>query len=153
MKFITAYSQKITYPSVVGSPEYTEKRVVFSPDGNMSLKDGRIRNRQDEINSFKEDCIVSNLIKRYENGDQMALVRGASGAYCDIREMPENIHQATKLMRNVEGVYNSLPDDVRASYSDLNSFLECFVNQEKFNGFVSKFQKKEIPKTEVKADA
>lgn len=147
MKFLTAYSEKVSYPSEVGVREYTEQRVVFSPDGNMSLKDGCKRDRQDEINSFKDDCIVSNLVKRYENGDQMALMRGMKGAFCDLREMPENIHQATKLMRNVEGVYNRLPDHVRSSYTDLNSFLECFVNQEKFDSFVKKFDVQRNVKT------
>lgn len=134
--FYTAYSSRREYHSNSGQAEYIEKTVRFLPDGNMELVDGKVRDRQAEIDSYKESCIVSNLIKRFENGDSLALSRGAQGAFIDITSFPKNAHEALKLNRSVETLYDSLGDDIKAKYTDLSSFCEAFSSQDKFNDFM-----------------
>lgn len=158
--FLTAYSDKPRVSSPVGSPEYQEVSVRFSPDGNMSLKLGKIRNRQTEINSYKEGCDVNNLVRRYENGDQLALLRDNTGAYADLSQMPQNIHEAQKLSRNVENLYNSMGDDIKSKYANVGEFAEAFSSQDKFNDFVKHargcIEKRTEPykkPAEVKSDA
>lgn len=141
MKFLTAYSVKPKASSPVGKSEYVEAHVKYSPDGNLTLEYGKPRDRQAEINSYKESCIVSNLVKRYENGDQLALLRGNPGCFADLSQMPSNIHEAQKLSRNVETLYNSLGEDVRQSYPTLTEFTEAFSTQDKFKDFVSNANK------------
>lgn len=163
MRFLTAYSPKPKASSPVGNREYVEAHVKFSPDGNLSLEYGKPRDRQTEINSYKESCIVSNLVKRYENGDQLALLRGNPGCFADLSQMPANIHEAQKLSRNVETLYNSLGDDVRANYATLAEFTEAFSTVDKFKDFVKTARtvvnkraaaaKAAAPVKEVKTDA
>lgn len=163
MKFRSAYSHNAARSTAVGSRYYNEGRVIFSPDGNMSLEVGKERDRFTEIQSYKDSCDVNMIIKRYENGDQTALLRSNSGVYCDVSSMPKNIHEAVKLSRSVESMYNSMGDDVKSFYPTLNEFTEAFSSQDKFNSFVKNSQKvikaraekfkKAEPKKEVTADA
>lgn len=134
--FLTAYGPKKKASTPVGSSEYREYRVKFSPDGNLKLEAGELKNRQMQINSYKESCIVSNLVKRYENGDQLALLRDNTGVYCDLSQMPKDIHEAQKLSRNVENLYNSMGDDIKSKYANVGEFAEAFSSQDKFNDFV-----------------
>lgn len=124
-----------------GSQYYTEGRVIFDPDGNMHLERGKQRDRLAEIQSYKDSCDVNNIIKRYENGDSMALLRDNTGVYCDISSMPRNIHEAVKLSRDVEAVYNSMGDDVKAYYPTLGDFSAAFGSEDGFKGFITNAQK------------
>lgn len=119
-----------------GNPIYREARVVFSPDGNMKLEYGKERNRHNEIQSYKDSCDVNNIVRRYENGDQTALLRNNTGVYCDISQMPQNIHEAVKLSKSVDNLYNSLGSDVKQLYPDVMSFTEAFSDVAHFDGFL-----------------
>lgn len=151
-KFFSVYSGS----TPVGSPEYYEKKVVFSPDGNMSLETGKLRNRQVELNSYKDSCDVNKIIQRYENGDQTALLRDNTGAYCDLSVLPKDIHAAKKLSRDVESLYNSMGDDVKLKFGTLEEFISAFSSKDKFNDFLSVFKERDnvVAKAkEVSADA
>lgn len=154
---------KIYTPS--GSPEYVESHVKFLPDGNMVLEPGKIRNRQAEINSYKASTDVNNLIKRYENGDQLALLRDNTGAYADLSEMPKNIHEAERLSKQIRAVYDSMGSDIKDKYRTVDEFLCAFSTDSNFSDFIhfsqdvvkkraEKFAKsKDIKSKEVKSDA
>lgn len=120
-----------------GNRYYTEARVIFDPDGNMHLESGKERDRIAEIQSYKDSCDVNLLIKRYQNGDQTALLRDNTGVFCDLSSMPTNNHEAVKLSRNVESLYDSLGDDFKVLYPSLGDFLGAFSDQTKFDRFVN----------------
>lgn len=136
MKFLTRYSSKPHVGSAVGSPEYQEARVVFSPDGNLSLEYGKVRNRQSEINSYADSCDVNKLVKRYENGDQLALLRDNTGVYADLSKMPKTIHEAQGLMRSIHSLYDHMGDDIKSKYGTLNDFVSAFSTKSAFDEFV-----------------
>lgn len=160
MSFRSRYSNRPVHKTCTGSPEYKEVRVKFSPDGNMSLEYGKVHNRQDEINSFKGACDVNMMIRRYENGDSLALMRNPNGAYADLSDVPENIHEMRKLARNAESIYSKMGDDIKALYPTFGEFTEAFSSVEKFEQFrkntseVIKNRKSAYEKRkEVKSDA
>lgn len=136
MKFRTAYSEKKQHFSNSGSSEYTEVRVRRSPDGNISAEYGKKHDRQAEINSYKGACDVKKMIQRFEAGDQTALMRNPNGVFADLSALPKNIHEAQKLSSEVNSLYESLGDDIKARYSDVNAFCEAFSSRDKFNEFV-----------------
>lgn len=123
-----------------GSRYYYESRVIFDPDGNMHLESGKERDRVAEIQSYKDSCDVNNLIKRYQNGDAAALMRDNTGVFCDISSMPRNVHEAVKLSRDVESVYNSMGDDIKAFYPTLSDFTAAFSSQSGTNEFLANVQ-------------
>lgn len=161
MKIISAYAPKCRASTVVGSPEYCECSVKFSPDGNMFIERGKVKNRQAEINSYKESCMVANLVKRYENGDQLALLRGNTGAYADLSDLPKNIHEAQKLSRSIHSLYDSMGDDIKAKYANVEEFCTAFSTKSSFDEFVSfsrdvvkqRASKVKKPESEVKSNA
>lgn len=156
MIFLSAYSEKCKAATSSGFPEYVEKIVKFSPDGNMYLEDGSTRNRQAEINSYKASCDVNLMIKRYENGDQLALLRDNTGAYCDLSSLPKNIHDATKLRKQIGDLYSSMGDDVKVKYRNLNEFLCAFStkgNFDEFCGFVGDIVKQRMSKSNSGGDS
>lgn len=159
MKILSAFSKKIPASTCVGSPEYVECTVKFAPDGNMFLESGAVRNRQAEINSYKESCIVANLIKRYENGDQLALLRDNTGSYADLSGLPKNIHEAEKLSRSIHSLYDSMGDDIKAKYGNVEEFCSAFSTKSSFDEFVSfsrdvvKQRLEKVSQSEVKSDA
>lgn len=136
MVFRSAYSKHVRSLSPCGCRFYKEARVVFSPDGNLSLEYMKERDRYAEIQSYKESCDVNNLVKRYENGDQTALLRNHSGVYCDLASMPKNVHEMHQLAHNVESLYQSMGADIKAAFPDSKAFSEAFSNQDKFNEFL-----------------
>lgn len=133
MKFVSAFSPKPKTFTNPGNQFYNEGRVVFEPDGNMKLEVLKERDRFIEIQSYKDSTDVSMLIKRYQNGDQTALLRSNSGVFCDISSMPRNIHEAKQLYKNVENLYISMGDDIKAVYNDPMAFAEAFTSADKFN--------------------
>lgn len=136
MKIYSAYSRRLTKVTTnVGSPEYVEAIVKFSPDGNMFLEYGKTKNRQDEINSYKAACDVNMLVRRYENGDQLALLRDNTGAFADLSNLPRHIHEAQALSNQVNTLYNSMGADIKARYSNVYDFLEAFSTEVKFKDF------------------
>lgn len=160
MKILSAFSSKTKASTCPGASEYVEAVVRFSPDGNMFLEHGKVRDRQSEINSYKEACDVNILIRRYENGDQLALLRDNTGAFADLSTMPKNIHEAERLSKNVNALYSSMGDDIKAKYRDVNEFLGAFStksNFEEFCGFAHEIVKKRsesyVKKKEDKPDA
>lgn len=154
MVILSAFSKsKIKASTCCGTPEYTESIVRFSPDGNMYLEEGAKRNRQNEINSYKDSCDVNMMIRRYENGDQLALLRDNTGAYADLSTLPKSIHEADKLQKQITSVYNSMGDDIKAQYRTLDEFLCAFStdsNFAEFCGFANEVVKKRAEKFKSK---
>lgn len=142
MMFISAFSKKPKVYTNPGNQFYNEGRVVFEPDGNMKLEVLKVRDRFVEIQSYKDSTDVNMLIKRYENGDQTALLRSNSGVFCDISSMPRNIHEAKQLYKNVENLYTSLGDDIKAAYKDPMAFAEAFTSSDKFKALVKTVSKR-----------
>lgn len=137
MKFRSAYSEKKQHFSKIGSPEYTEVRVRRSPDGNISAEYGKKHDRQAEINSYKGACDVKKMIQRFEAGDQTALMRNPNGVFADLSALPRNIHEAHKLSSDVNALYESMGDDIKARYQNLDEFCEAFSSQDNFKEFLS----------------
>lgn len=154
MKILSAFSTKRKASTCVGSPEYTESIVRFSPDGNLFLEQGAKRNRQNEINSYKDSCDVNMMIRRYENGDQLALLRDNTGAYADLSTLPKNIHEADKLQKRINSLYDSMGDDIKAKYGSVDDFICAFSTADKFKefcGFASDVVKQRAEKAKSKA--
>lgn len=154
MKFRSAYSGHVRSVTPAGSRFYKEARVVFSPDGNMSLEYTKERDRYIEIQSYKDSCDVNMLVKRYENGDETALLRNHSGVYCDLASMPKNVHEMHQLAHGVEALYQSMGSDIKSFYANSKEFAEAFTTQDKFNEFLGVVSKrKNTVNKEDKSDA
>ena len=107
-----------TVPTPIGNGERSifEERVV---DGKRSLVVTGKENLKDFIEASKAETLISNIMKRFEQGDVNALSR-VQGFYGDVTSMPTNLAEAQKVLINLESQFNSLPADVRKKFD--NSF-------------------------------
>lgn len=105
-------------PSPIGNGERSifEERVE---NGKRSLVVTGKENLKDFIEASKAETLISNIMKRFEQGDVNALSR-VQGFYGDVTSMPSNLADAQKVLINLESQFNSLPADVRKKFD--NSF-------------------------------
>lgn len=126
--------------SCSGDPFVDEVAVVFDVDGNTRLEIRGKSNLYAKIQSYKDSCDVNLIMDRFAAGDQTALMRDFSGSYCDITMMPKNAHDAMRLARDVDSIYNGLGDDMKKVYSSRAAFLEAFGSSESFDAFLANAQ-------------
>ena len=122
MEFRTQYD-RIRIFSNVGTP--FKEIYVLDPDGvnefDIKLSQSKY-NLQEYIDSFKEQCDVNILIKRFENGDITALGDPSHLTGGDVYGFPDSIQDIYKLNRQAKEYYNGLPDDVKSCFKDINDF-------------------------------
>ena len=128
-------------------------QVKSNSDGTRELvKNGEIL-ISDYVNSFRDECLIENIVRRYQNGDINALNR-VQGAYIDQTILPKDLHQAHLLLENARGYYENCSEDIKDKYRTFSDFIAAFgsgevvedVVREIYSPFVEK-----IPE-EVKED-
>lgn len=115
----------------------SDVKPVFKLVGNHLVKQSEII-ISEYINSFRDECLIENIIRRFNNGDLSALNR-VQGAYIDSTQLPKDIHTANKMLNYAQTIYNSLGSDLKKDYPDFSSFIDTFANVESINQFVSRF--------------
>lgn len=113
------------FPSPVGETVLPVYKAVTESDGNRRLVQVGSRDLYQEIQSFEHECDIHNIVSRYENGDANAL-NISQGAYLDTTVFPTDIHEAHRVLRECEGLYNSLSQEDRRKFGDFGSFLSNF---------------------------
>lgn len=81
-------------------------------------------NQQELIQSFKDECDVALLVKRYENGDASALAR-LQGVYMDTTSIPRDPTDAYNVVRKAHEIFDSFDESIKNRFN--NSF-ETFVS-------------------------
>lgn len=105
-------------PCPIGNGERSvfEERVV---DGKKRLVVTGKENVKDFIEASKAETLISNIMKRFEQGDISVLSR-TQGFYGDVTSMPSNLAEAQNTLITLENQFNSLPVEVRKNFD--NSF-------------------------------
>ena len=85
-------------------------------------KDGRrelIKDREvpifDQIQSYKDDCEIENIIRRAIEGDYNALNQ-RKGNYIDITGVPTSLAQAQQMIIEIKQKFNELPKEIKAQF-------------------------------------
>lgn len=136
--------------SVEFSPRGNPMRDVFELkrelDGNNHLIKTGEENLYEIIQSFKSQCTVENIVRRFENGDISALSR-VQGMYIDATVLPSNLHEANLILNNARNIYNNLPVEDRKKYTTFDEFIANFGSIEKINSFLSSKMPQNASKT------
>lgn len=104
-------------------------RYVAPPGGKIELRhrpvmheDGRrelVRDKKvpifDQIQSYKEECEIENIIRRAVEGDYNALNQ-AKGNYMDITECPQSLAQAQQMIIELKQKFDELPKEIKAKF-------------------------------------
>lgn len=98
-------------------------KLVMSEEGRKILvKDGD-SNLFDEIQMFKDECNIYNIIRRYQLGDVGALSK-VSSAYIDTLGQPKTMQEALNLSLKLKSNYEALKPEYKSQFTDFNAFLK-----------------------------
>lgn len=80
------------------------------------------RNRQKEIDSFRDSCDMDFIVKRFLGGD-LDIVNQAHGFFVDCRDYPENPQQCIEIARAAESAFLRLTAEEQAKYNGVIDFI------------------------------
>lgn len=125
--FLTQYT-KDRKPHVTPSGERmrVKRQLVIEPDGNRHLVDVKIIDQYEQIQSYKDACMVENIVKRAINGDTSVLA-ATQGISYDTRLLPQNLIEANEALNKAKSVYASLDAKQREKVGSFNQFINQFA--------------------------
>lgn len=103
----------------------------------------------DRIQSFKDECDINVIIKRYQMGDVAALNK-AQGIYVDATAAPDNIADLLNKLNKAEYDFDRLPAEVKQRYG--NDFVNFIMNYDPME-LVQKVNEQTLIKEEVKDES
>lgn len=144
---------EVKKPKIIDTSDHTDdyivehlivkKGVPIGDDGEVSVVEEYIEsrkyNRQEFINSFRDQVGIVNLLKKCNAGLLNPGVLAANfdpdeTKVFDISNVPEDIGDALALVDNAHKLYAQLPADLKAGM-DFNTFCKNF-DQAKFNSYI-----------------
>ena len=119
-----------------------KKAVPIGDDGEVSVVEEVIEakryNRQEFINSFRDDVGILNILKKVNAGlinpATLAISANSGQPIVDISDIPSDIGDALALVDDAHKLYASLPDDLKKGM-DFNTFCQTF-NQKAFDDYI-----------------
>ena len=107
------------------------------PDGRKILRETGVVDVYEQIQSYKEECLIENIVKRALAGDPTALAK-TQGVYCDTTLIPKDLISAHEAVRQAESIYKRLSPDVRGQFASFKEFVDQFGTLDKINEFYAK---------------
>lgn len=105
-----------------GDPEH----IVFSPhllpNGSFELLPLAKVNLKDEINSHADECDLSLILNKIENGDFSALCRAPS-VFGDGSEIPGNLREFLDVGIEASRAFDLLPHELRSKFTSLKEWV------------------------------
>lgn len=135
----------------------TELRRTFkwrmnNETGKKELIEDEIINRQEEIDSYKDECDIQNIIKRASFDPTLWEKYNydlGSGEITDITGMPGNLAEAQQLMIDVEQNWDKLPREIKSKFNnDFDLFIHTFGTIEWASAMGLTKEREELKKAE-----
>lgn len=75
--------------------------------------------------SFKDECDVNNIMKKFERDGLLDHVSRVEGQYTDFSDAPGDFHEAMNAVRKAQEMFESVPASIRAEFgNDPGAFLD-----------------------------
>lgn len=104
-------------------PIYTSR---FDDKGVLQIEEVAKDDLYAKIQSFKKECDINEIMKRYQMGDDTALMK-AQGIYMDATGTPANMADLLNKLNKAEYEFAKLPPEVREKYgNDFARFICTF---------------------------
>lgn len=108
-----------------GSREADTFEIKIDKKGHKSLEWVGTHDIYQDIQSYKDECSIENIIARAAAGDLNALNR-TQGFYADITESPKDLAEAQREIIKLSNTFEGLPAEIRAKFDNSK---EVFVNE------------------------
>lgn len=107
---------------------------VMQKDGTKKLEVDREINQQEEIDSYKDETLIENIVKKATLDPSLFedLGYGAiDGTFTDVTEMPTTLAEAQQIIINIEQRWNELPAKTKEKFgNDSDKFIASFGSKE-----------------------
>lgn len=121
MKFKTRFDDHERFYSDPGDPIHIEYALQIDEKGVEDLVPVGEVYIPDEINSHAESVDIHNILARFNNGE-VEVLNARTAQYFDATQMPNNLADMYRTVRNGEDLFNKLPIETRAKFN--HSFTE-----------------------------
>lgn len=133
-----------------------KKAVPIGEDGEVTVVEDVIEskryNRQEFINSFRDDVGVINILKKVNAGllnpATLACSFDTDLPIRDVSDIPTDISDAMNLVDQAHKLYAILPAELKAGM-DFNTFCQSF-DQKKFDAYIASVKQKQEASGESK---
>lgn len=128
MKFRTAYSQRIPFPSSSGSRYRKNYVKQINENGESKLIETGVEDVYDSIQKAALGHTIDDLIRRAKSGDTAA-IREPIDSYVDLSNMPTDLLSAHQQLVDAHAKYNALPSAIRSQFGNsFDNFLKASVD-------------------------
>lgn len=73
-------------------------------------------NIYEKIQAHKDGVLLENLLKMCYDTNDMSILNVREAEYMDISEMPNNIYEAHRKIKEMENYFSTLPVEIRAKF-------------------------------------
>lgn len=129
-----------------GSRMKNDYQIEIDKKGHKSLHKVGEHNAWEEIQSYKEECSIENILARASAGDPNALNQ-RKAYYADVTDSPKTLAEAQNNILKLKQGFEKLPAEIRAKFDNSK---EKFVMEYGSEAWLDKmgFNTGEAPKTE-----
>lgn len=112
---LTAFDASVDKGMIFDEPIEDIIEMYVEPNGNRRWEVVGQRNVQEEIDSWRDTCDISQVKKLYEiagfdKAVEMAANMPQTGVYGDVSELPDNMNDANNVARRMQAAFDANPD-------------------------------------------
>lgn len=125
MMFRTIYTKRIRNFSESGERIMPIYSLVLDDEGKEVLSQTGYTDMQEEIQSHHDSVCLSNILARYQLGDEDAINK-VEGFYADVSNMPVKLNDVLNMTRAGKEIFDKLPIEIRETFG--NDYM-TFINR------------------------
>lgn len=146
--FRTPVSERKKIKTPAGSRIEPEWAMRLDETGKEEFYIKNYTNTWEKIQSYKEECLIENILAACLDTGDMSLLEKAQGTFMDMTSFPATIYDAHKQIKEAEKTFEQLPIEIRKKYNNnFNEFMADFGSENWMKNLQIK-EKEEIKETE-----
>lgn len=127
--FNSRYNVDPTPASPAGKEIKQEYQIKVDENGHKELIEAGQTNVYEKIQSFKDECLLENIINRAINGDPTALKQ--EGQFIDMTNLPSSFAQAQTMICKVKNEFAELPKEVKEKFNNsTDNYIQTYASKE-----------------------
>lgn len=134
--YVRTYGRRPFYANNVGD-RFSKVKKAVTEDGVRKLVVTGERDDYAVIQSYKDDCLIENIMRKFDAGDDTALHRVAA-MYGDVTGFAMSTIEAHNLMERARNLYDNLNPSLTAEFGGtLQNFLQSLGTVQGMEKFIN----------------
>lgn len=125
----------------------SETGEILNKSSKPIIKQIGEQNVYEKIQSYKDDVDIYNILKRFSETGDSSLLNKRVGAFMDIADLPDNIHDFNKMLDDAAEKYKNLDDSIKENiFNDdkLNEIIATKVKEQLASNVKETVENKEV---------